>query len=181
VAGHNLPRFWGCTKHLPNLPAPRSLTSDFPFEVGAVGLAATVTHVVVGPPRSDLTSRAATLVRLCGRSWSVQLFRIYLFDLQALTRRSTSPAAKPATFRASRLFPTWMTQPAGLSLIWGSRQLGGSPRGLRETGAVGRRMQRRRRRWMPGSSGTALILQNSRQIVRISEISRCLTKALLCT
>jgi hypothetical protein len=43
------------------LPALKSSTSGCPFEVGAVGLASTNIHMVVGAPRSYLTPRAATL------------------------------------------------------------------------------------------------------------------------
>jgi hypothetical protein len=45
----------------PILPAFKSSTSGCPFEVGPVGLAHTKTHMVLGAPRSYLTSRALTL------------------------------------------------------------------------------------------------------------------------
>jgi hypothetical protein len=48
--------------------ALKSSTSGCPFEVGPVGLAPTKIHMVVGDPRSYLTTRASTLALKSERS-----------------------------------------------------------------------------------------------------------------
>jgi hypothetical protein len=85
VAGQKISRFWVCTAPPPILPALRSSTSDFLFEVGPVGLAPTETHIVVGAPRSYLTPRTTTLAAqssasLCRGYTPLRIFAICRAD-----------------------------------------------------------------------------------------------------
>jgi hypothetical protein len=50
----------GALRFSPVLPALKSSMSGCPFKVGPVGLAPTLTHMVVGAPRSYHTPRALT-------------------------------------------------------------------------------------------------------------------------
>jgi hypothetical protein len=57
----NYPGSKGALSSSSILPALKSSKSGCPFEVGPVGLAPTITHMVVGTPRSYLAPRASTL------------------------------------------------------------------------------------------------------------------------
>jgi hypothetical protein len=72
----NHPDSEGALSLPPVQPALISSMSGCPFKVGPVGFAPTKIHMVVGAPRSYLTSRTSTLVTSCHQDLSLISFNL---------------------------------------------------------------------------------------------------------